>query len=297
MAGKHVLRRAAAPLAAWLVLAAAGPLSAQVIAYDPFNQTAPFQLNGTASTGVPWPTSGGNTPTWGPAFGNGGSVVPGSLAYGPLQTAGNKAQFAWFTGDNGSLRLLVNNHGGAGSDFWLSFLMTGAAGNQGLLLYQGTTLQIWFGTPGSTTNFGMRLFGSVTSEGTTQDRPVTPTVTPDTATHFLAVHFSLGSAGFTKLGHPVRRSERVEPRHGERPDRRQHRQLHHGERVPVREHRPVQPERRQRHGRDGRLRRNPHRPDVGLGIAGAGAVGGAAHRRGPGGRRGRSVEPAAGSPR
>ena len=38
-------------LALCAVILAAGRLSAQVIAYDPFNQTAPFQLNGTASSG------------------------------------------------------------------------------------------------------------------------------------------------------------------------------------------------------------------------------------------------------
>jgi hypothetical protein len=187
-----------AGLAAGVALITAARLPAQVIAYDPFNQTAPFQLNGTASSGVPWPTSGGNAPTWGPAFGNGGGVVPGSLSYGPLQTAGNSARFQWFAGDNGSVRSLVSSHGGAGSDFWMSFLMNGSAGNQGMVLYQGTTQpQLWIGTPGSTTNFGMRLFGTTTAEGTTQDRYVTPTVTPDTATHFVAIHFSFGSAGFT----------------------------------------------------------------------------------------------------
>src|SRR5215208_3658288 len=55
-------------LSALSAAASPGRSPAQVIAYDPFNQTAPFQLNGTASTGVPWPT----TSTWGPAFGNGG---------------------------------------------------------------------------------------------------------------------------------------------------------------------------------------------------------------------------------
>src|SRR4051812_36439750 len=126
-------------LAALVAASVAGVAPAQLIAYDPFNHAAPFQLNGTASSGggAVWP--GGSTNTWTTAFGsNGGVPVPGSLAYGPLQTDGNSAQITWFSPQNGSLRSLISNRGGGPADLWVSFLMAGsAAGNQGLSLYFG----------------------------------------------------------------------------------------------------------------------------------------------------------------
>ena len=73
-----------------LLLTATPAAVAQLVAYDPFAQQL-GQLNGFASSGsgAVWPNS---PQTWGPAFGNGGVVVSGSLAYGPLATAGNLVQ-------------------------------------------------------------------------------------------------------------------------------------------------------------------------------------------------------------
>jgi hypothetical protein len=196
MAGKHILRRAAAPPSAWLVLAAAGPLSAQVVAYDPFNQTAPFQLNGTASSGggAVWPS--GSTNTWTTAFAaNGGQVISGTMTYGPLATGGNSTQVTWFSPQNGSLRSLVSNRGGAPADMWISFLMAGtAAGNQGLSLYFGGSFgneNLWLGTPGGSA-YGFRVGPAAAADGTTHT--LTTTVAADGATHFLAAHLVLNGA-------------------------------------------------------------------------------------------------------
>ncbi len=183
-------------LAALAAVSVVGVAPAQVVAYDPFNQTFPsypFQLNGSASSGggAVWP--GGSTNTWGPAFGsNGGSVVSGSLAYGPLQVGGNSAVFTWFSPQNGSLRSLVSSRGGAPADMWLSFLMAGtAAGNQGLSLYFGGSFgneNLWLGTPGGST-YGFRVGPAAAADSTTHT--VSTAVAATGATHFLAAHLVL----------------------------------------------------------------------------------------------------------
>jgi hypothetical protein len=180
-------------LSGLVAVSTAGMAPAQVVGYDPFNQTAPFQLNGTASSGggAVWP--GGSTNTWTAAFGsNGGSVVNGSLAYGPLQTGGNSAQFTWFSPQNGSLRSLVSNRGGGPSDLWISFLMAGsAAGNQGLSLYFGGSFgseNLWLGTPGGNT-YGFRVGPAAAADNT--PHTVSTGVAADGGTHFLAAHLVL----------------------------------------------------------------------------------------------------------
>jgi hypothetical protein len=180
-------------VSAGLAVLSAGPAAAQVVGYDPFNQTAPFQLNGTASSGggAIWP--GGSTNTWTTAFGsNGGTVVSGSLAYGPLLTGGNSAQFTWFSPQNGSLRSLVSNRGGGPSDLWISFLMAGsAAGNQGLSLYFGGSFgseNLWLGTPGGNT-YGFRVGPAAAADSTTHT--VSTGVVAGGTTHFVAAHLVL----------------------------------------------------------------------------------------------------------
>ncbi|HEY1380717.1 MAG TPA: PEP-CTERM sorting domain-containing protein [Gemmataceae bacterium] len=180
-------------LAALVAVSAANVAPAQLIAYDPFNQTAPFQLNGTASSGggAVWP--GGSTNTWGPfPPSNGGQVVPGSLAYGPLQTGGNSVAFTWFNPYNASLRSLVSNRGGGPPDLWVSFLMAGtAAGNQGLSLYfggAGGSENLWLGTPGGTA-YGFRVGPAAAADSTTHT--VSTGVLADGATHFVAAHLVL----------------------------------------------------------------------------------------------------------
>ena len=163
-----------------------------VIAYDPFNE-APGSLNGGASAGVPWPT-GAN---WQFAFGNGGTVVSSSLSYGTLQTTGNKSQFAWFAGDNASIRSLGSNRGGAPADFWISFLANFNQPGQGLYLYFNTTPEMQIGAPPSGGGqLGLDLYNGVTNTGT-QTLLAVPGVNANGTTHLFAVHFQLGSAGAT----------------------------------------------------------------------------------------------------
>src|SRR5437762_2204891 len=120
------------------------PTRGQIIAYDPFNQN-PGPLNGTMSTGVPWPTVAPWTSQFG--FGAGGFVQGGSLGYGPLAVAGNKSQFDWANSNNGSFRSLGENRGGAPADFWISFLADFGRSNQGLRLYSGAAAQMLLGAP------------------------------------------------------------------------------------------------------------------------------------------------------
>jgi hypothetical protein len=186
-------------LAALVATAASGAATAQVVAYDPFNRAAPSQLNGTASTGVQWPydPEGGR---WEMASGNGGVTQPGSLSYGPLQTAGNHAQMTWFSGGNGSFRSLGINRAGVPADFWVSFLADLTQPSQGLVLYDRIdplTLypRMSIGAP-SGGGLGLALNSTVTGS-TGQTLTVSPALTPNAAMHFYAAHFRLGSAGNT----------------------------------------------------------------------------------------------------
>ncbi|MFO0850410.1 MAG: PEP-CTERM sorting domain-containing protein [Gemmataceae bacterium] len=185
-------------LALGLLLTATPAAVAQLVAYDPFAQPL-GQLNGFASSGsgAVWPNS---PQTWGPAFGNGGVVVSGSLAYGPLSTAGNRVQMNGFNSSaNGSVRSLGSSRGGAGNDVWLSFLMRpDTAGAEVLVLYNGPTAVAQFGTPtAGSAAFGMSLFAQATGAGT-QTLTVAPGVAADgVTTHFLAAHLQLGAAGAT----------------------------------------------------------------------------------------------------
>jgi hypothetical protein len=188
-------RVAVAALSAVLTLTVANRLSAQVVAYDPFNQS-PGQLNGSASSGggAVWPN--GSTNTWTTAFGsNGGLVVGGSLAYGPLQTGGNSAQVTWFSPQNGSLRSLVSSRGGAPADLWISFLMAGTpAGNQGLSLYFSGSFgneNLWLGTPGGI-DYSLRVGPAAAADSTAHT--VSTAVAADGAAHFLAAHLILNGA-------------------------------------------------------------------------------------------------------
>lgn len=162
-------------------------LAQGVLAYDPFNQNL-GQLNGFASTGVPWTTGS----IWQPAFGNGGTVTAGSLSYGPLATLGNKAQFPWFTGDNASIRSLGANRGGGPPDIWLSFLANPNQNGQGLYLYFNTQQDMQIGSP-LAGGLGMQLNSLVTG-GATQTLNVSPTMVADGSTHFFVTHFQLGSS-------------------------------------------------------------------------------------------------------
>lgn len=179
-----------------LLLTASPAAVAQLVAYDPFAQQL-GQLNGFASSGsgAVWPNS---PQTWGPAFGNGGVVVSGSLAYGPLATAGNLVQMNGFNSSaNGSFRSLGSNRGGAGNDVWLSFLVrSDAAGGQVLGLYNSGTPVAVFGTPtAGSAAYGMSLLTPATSAGT-QTLTVAPGVAADGATtHLVAVHLQLGTVG------------------------------------------------------------------------------------------------------
>jgi hypothetical protein len=188
-------RRTGFALSALLILFVTGRSSAQIVGYDPFAQQL-GQLNGFASngSGAVWP--GGSSNVWAPAFGsNGGVVTSGSLAYGPLQTAGNNVQFTWFSPQNGSLRSLVSNRGGGPADLWISFLMAGTvAGNQGMSLYFGGSAgneNLWLGTPGGS-NYGFRVGPAAAADGTTHT--VSTSVVATGATHFLAAHLVLNGA-------------------------------------------------------------------------------------------------------
>ncbi|HEY1380718.1 MAG TPA: PEP-CTERM sorting domain-containing protein [Gemmataceae bacterium] len=186
-------------LTALVAAATAGSAGAQLIAYDPFNNFAPSQLNGTVSSGVPWPASGEDR-TWSGAAGIvGGVVQPGSLTYGPLQTGGNHAQMSWSSGGNFSFRSLGSNRGGATADFWISFLADLTQPGQDLVLYHMTnqTLvpQMSIGAPLSG-GVGLALGAGVTGSGG-QTLTVSPALSPNGATHFYAAHFQLGSAGNT----------------------------------------------------------------------------------------------------
>jgi hypothetical protein len=174
-----------------------GSVSAQVVAYDPFNHVAPFQLNGTASSGggATWPSAN----TWQPFGGNGGSTNPGNLSYGPLLTNGNHADFQRFDVVTASVRSMAANQGGAGRDLWMSIVMNPSANDQGMAVYNGTTTEeLFLGTPSGLTNFALRLDSGVTG-GATQTLPASPTIAADSQPHFVALHLSLTTAGASSV--------------------------------------------------------------------------------------------------
>jgi hypothetical protein len=172
-----------------------GPAAAQLIAYDPFNHSAPFQLNGTASSGggATWPSAN----TWQPFGGNGGSTNPGNLNYGPLQTNGNHADFvrADAVSPYASIRSMASNQGGAGRDWWMSIVMGPSANDQGMAIYNGTTTEeVFVGTPSGLTNFALRVDGGFTG-GAAQTVQAGPTIAANGLPHFIALHLSLTTAG------------------------------------------------------------------------------------------------------
>jgi len=168
---------------------------AQLIAYDPFNQSI-GSLNGTASSGggAVWPNS---PQLWQPAYppSNGGSVQTNSLSYGPLATGGGKVSVPGFSGtNNGSYRALGSDRGGGPADLWISFLHAGdSPGGYILQLANGGTLVADFGSPGGPA-YGLRLYNAATGTGT-QTVAASPTVTPSFTTHLFAVHLQLGQTG------------------------------------------------------------------------------------------------------
>jgi hypothetical protein len=172
------------------------PASAQVVAYDPFNHSAPFQLNGTASSGggAVWPSAN----TWQPLSGNGGVTNPGDLSYGPLQTTGNHADFHRFDVVTASIRSMAANQGGPGRDLWVSMLMNPTGNDQGMGLYNGSTEQVFVGTPGGVTTFGMRLDAGVTGSGAIV-LSAAPPVTATGPTHFVGLHLSLTTTGASSV--------------------------------------------------------------------------------------------------
>jgi hypothetical protein len=177
--------------AAGLVLVSPAP--AQLIAYDPFNHAAPFQLNGTASSGggATWPSAN----TWQPFGGNGGSTQPGNLTYGPLLTNGNHADFPRIDVINASIRSMAANQGGPGRDLWMSVVMSPSANDQGMAIYNGTTTEeVFVGTPSGLTNFALRVDGGFTG-GAQQTAQVGPTVAANGLPHFVALHLSFTTAG------------------------------------------------------------------------------------------------------
>jgi len=187
---------------AWVYLVCLVPAAAhaQLLAYDPFNQSN-GTLNGTASSGggAVWPT---NPQLWQAAYppSNGGSVTANSLTYGSLATSGGKVAMPGFSGsNNGSYRALGTDRGGGPADLWISFLHAGdSPGGYVLQLANGNNLVADFGSPGGPA-YGMRLYNEATGAGTGTQTTVaaTPTITPSFATHFFAVHLQLGQAGNT----------------------------------------------------------------------------------------------------
>jgi hypothetical protein len=175
-------------LAVAALAAAAGLAPAQVIAYDPINQPL-GQFNGFASSGAgaTWPSAN----TWQPFGGNGGVVSPGSLTYGPLQTAGSHVDFHRFDVATGSIRSMGSNQGGVPKDLWFSILINPGANDQGMALYNGTTTEeLFVGTPSGLTNYGLRVDGGFTG-GASQTLSVNPTVAADGQTHFFVLHLTL----------------------------------------------------------------------------------------------------------
>jgi hypothetical protein len=169
----------------------AGVAPAQIIAYDPINQPL-GQFNGFASSGAgaTWPSAN----TWQPFGGNGGVVSPGSLPYGPLQSAGNHVDFHRFDVVTASIRSMASNQGGAPKDLWFSILMNPGANDQGMGLYNGATEELFVGTPSGLTNYGLRVDGGFTG-GASQTLPVSPTIAADGQTHFFGLHLSLSNNG------------------------------------------------------------------------------------------------------
>lgn len=160
---------------------------AALIIYDPFNQ-AVGPMNGTASSGgspaAVWPTGGQNwnTPT------ATSQIVSGSLS-GSVLTQGNRAQLG---PENASIfRDFGITLGGAGTDLWLSFLITGqsAKNSQVISLFNGATEQLAIGVNGSTVyGLSVRTNGATTSAG---NPAVSTTIAPNNLTHFVAVHLEL----------------------------------------------------------------------------------------------------------
>lgn len=171
---------------------------AALVIYDPFTQ-AVGAMNGTASSGgTPtevWPTAGQNwnTPT------NSSQIISGSLS-GSVLTQGNRAQLG--PEANASIfRDFGVTLGGAGTDLWLSFLITGqsAKNSQVLSLYNNTVEQLAIGVNASTVyGLSVRTNGATTSTG---NPAVSTSVAPNNLTHFIAVRLQLvagtGNSTFT----------------------------------------------------------------------------------------------------
>lgn len=105
-----------------------------LIAYDPFDQ-ATGTLSGTAGSGT-WQGSS--------LWSGDGSVVGGSLSYLNLETDGNHAEVV-----GQSFRALDTTLGGAGSDIWVSYLVTAPGDNVGISFFLGGSEQNFMGRPGN----------------------------------------------------------------------------------------------------------------------------------------------------
>jgi len=193
-----LLRSAAILSAIWILFP--GTSSADIIAYDPFNQAVGPIADTASSGGIPpavWPGTSPDNDWEGVSPTGSVTIQPGTLTYGPLASQGNHAQ-ATNIYESRAVRPFVATYPSE-SNLWLSFLMQGTTANknEGLSLWLNTTENIFFGhryaSWANNGYYGIKLATSLTGVQVSEARTV------DTNTHFFVVHLNItgGTSTFT----------------------------------------------------------------------------------------------------